>query len=92
MDLAYNDSFIGVVKYIYTGKLIMEKEGIYRIFDVLFISKTLELTNLLEEVSLLLTKSLTLENVALIKEKAIKHNIMQISAECDDREALMYSF
>ena len=65
MDLAYNDSFIGVVKYIYTGKLIMEKEGIDRIFDVIFyfISKTLELTNLLEEVSLLLTKSLTLENV-----------------------------
>ena len=67
MDLVYNDSFIQVLRYIYTGKLIMEKEGIDRFIDLYLISKTLELTNLLEEVSILLKKALTLENVALIK-------------------------
>ena len=83
LNLAQNDSFIHVLKYIYTGKLKLKNQEIDRIFDFMSISKTFQLTSLLEEVSLLLNKSLTLENVALIKKKAIQHEQKELRLACE---------
>ena len=82
--MAHYDSFIYVLKYIYTGKLILEKEGIDRIFDLIVISKTLELTNFLETMYLLLKEALKKENIGKIKEKAIKYDQIQDRLACDN--------
>ena len=83
MELADCDSFYHVLNYIYTGKLILYNLKIGRIFDFIAISKTLELTSLSEELSLMLAKSLNLENALQIYEKAYRYDQKQLRKSCE---------
>ena len=83
MELAYDDSFFHVLNYIYTGKLILKKQELYRIFDFMSIARTIHLTGMLEDMSLLLKKGLTLENVVLIYEKASEYDQVQLRISCE---------
>ena len=83
MELTYNDSFFYVLKYIYTGTLILKNQEMYRIFDLMLIAKTLELNDLREEMSLLLENSINLENVALIYEKSNSLNQRRLKMVCE---------
>ena len=84
MEIAYNDSFFHVLKYIYTGKLVLNNQEIDRIIDLMSISKTLNLTSLMNDVSLLLMEGITLENVVLIYEKAIKYDQIHVQLSCEN--------
>ena len=67
----------------YTGKLIMNNQEIDRICDFMSISKTLKLSRMLEEISQLLKKSLTLDNAFLIYEIAKLHDQTQVEITCE---------
>ena len=84
MKLTHNDSFFRVLKYIYTGKLILDNQEIDRIFDFFSIAKSLELQSLSEEMSVLLINSITLDNVASIYEKAYKSNESKLKTFCEN--------
>ena len=83
MKLAYNDSFAHVLKYFYSGKLILNNEAIDRVFDFMSISKKFNLTTVMEEMSLLLEKALTLENVVIVYEKAHLYDQKQLMLFCE---------
>ena len=54
LQLNHNDSFLHVLKYIYTGKLTLKNPGEDRIDDLMYISQTLNLISLIEEFTRLL--------------------------------------
>ena len=83
LELAYSDSFFHVLKYIYTGKLQLKNQELYRIFDFMSISETLRLTSMFEESLILLKKGLKPENVALIYEKAVKYDQIKLKISCE---------
>ena len=94
LELVHNDSFFHVLKYIYTGKLVLTNQTIDRIIDFMSISKLLELENLSEEISRLLIKELKLENVVLINEEANRNERIQLKESCErfiDRNAVFLS-
>ena len=94
LELVHNDSFFHVLKYIYTGKLVLTNQTIDRIIDFMSISKLLELENLSEEISRLLIKELKLENVVLIYEEANRNERIQLKESCErfiDRNAVFLS-
>ena len=67
----------------YTGKLVLTNQEIARIFDFMLIAKTLELTSLTQNISLLLKKSLKLENVVEIYENAFRCDQVQLQESCE---------
>ena len=83
LDLVHNDSFFHVLRYMYTGQLVLYYQDVDRIFDLMSIAKTLQLENMSEEMSQMLTKSLTLENVALIYEKASIYDQTELKLRCE---------
>ena len=84
LDLAHNDSFFHFLKYMYTGKLQLINQEIDRVFDMMLIAKTLELTSMSEDISLLLINSLTIENVALVYEEASRYDQTQLMLFCEN--------
>ena len=83
MELAKNYSFFHVLKYMYTGQLILKNQKLDRMFDFMSIAKTLELTNLSDEISMLLQEGITIENVVLIYEKANSNDQKQLKKSCE---------
>ena len=83
LELVHNDSFYHVLKYIYTGKLILNSQNIDRIFDLMTIAKTLELASFSEEISLLLIQALNIENIARIYEKANIYDQRNLKSYCE---------
>ena len=83
LKLAHNDSFFHVLQYIYTGQLVLKNQGIERMFDFMSIAKTLELTSMMGEISLLLKNSLSRENVVLIYEKACQYGQKNLKESCE---------
>ena len=51
LQLNHNDSFLHVLKYIYTGKLTLKNQGVDRIYNLISISKTLNLISLIEKLT-----------------------------------------
>ena len=90
MDLEHNDSFLYVLKYMYTSQLIMKNAKLDRIFDFMLIAKELQLQRLSEGISRLLIINLTIENVALIYDKANEYDQIRLKETCErfiDRNA-----
>ena len=52
-------------------------------FDFMSIAKTLELTNLMEDISILLKNSLNRENVVLIYENAFHYGQQYLKESCE---------
>ena len=67
----------------YTGKVILNNQRLDRIFDLMSIAKALELSSMSEELSLLLSKNLNVENVALIYERACLLDRIQLMSFCE---------
>ena len=90
LELTHADSFLHVLEYLYTSKLVLNNQTIYRILDFMLIAKTLELTSLIEDISLLLKEGLKIENVQLIYDTAIRYDQIHLKESCDyfiDRHA-----
>ena len=83
LKLAHNDSFLNVLEYMYTGKLVLNNQEIDRMFDFMSIAKTLELTILMTEISVLLQEDIDLENVVLIYEQAMHFDQKQLKESCE---------
>ena len=83
MNLEHNDSFVYVLKYMYTSQLIVKNANVDRIFDLMFIAKELQLQSLSEGISKMLIDNLTIENVASVYEKANLYDQNELKKACE---------
>ena len=72
-----------MLQYIYTGKLVLKDSELDRMFDFMSIAKTLELTNLMEDISILLKNCLNRENVVLIYENGFRCGQKNLKESCE---------
>ena len=83
LKLAHNESFFHVLQYMYTEKLVLNNQEISRMFDFMLSAKTLELSNLMEGISLWLKNSLNRDNVVLVYENAFQYGQNDPKESCE---------
>ena len=67
----------------YTGQLILKNQQVDRMFDLMSIAKTLELSNMMEDIYILLKNSLNRENVVLIYENVFHYGQTNLKESCE---------
>ena len=67
----------------YTGQLFLKNQQVDRMFDLMSIGKTLELTNMTRDIAELLKEGLDLKNVFDIYEKAVQYDQIKLKISCE---------